>query len=55
MEILGLQKAVEWSVTTSGVVCYGPVLRRDDDNVLRVALYVEVSGKGKRRQPKKTW
>ena len=31
------------------------MLRRDDDNVLRVALNLEVSGKRKRGRPKKTW
>ena len=31
------------------------MLRRDDDGVLRVALDHEVSGKYKRRQPKKNW
>ena len=37
------------------VRCYGHVLRRDDDSVLRVALNLEVSGKRKRERPKKTW
>ena len=37
------------------VIWYGYVLRRDDDSVLRVALNLEVSGKRKRRRPKKTW
>ena len=32
-----------------------PVLRRDDDSVLRVALNLEVTGKRKRGRPKKTW
>ena len=36
-------------------VWYGHVLRRDDDSVFRVALNLEVSGKRKRRRPKKTW
>ena len=30
------------------------MLRRDDESVLRVALNLEVSGKRKRGQPKKT-
>ena len=30
-------------------------MRRDDDSVLRVALYLEVSGERKRGRPKKTW
>ena len=31
------------------------VLRRDDDSVLTVALYLEVSGKRKRGRLKRTW
>ena len=31
------------------------MLKRDDDSVLKVALDLEVSGKGKRERPKKTW
>ena len=31
------------------------MLRRDDDNVLRVAMNLEVSGKRKQERPKKTW
>ena len=31
------------------------MLKRDDDSVLRIALNLEVSGKRKRGQPKKTW
>ena len=31
------------------------MLRRDDDNVLRVSLDLEVSGKRKRGKLKKTW
>ena len=38
----------------NGVRWYGHVLRKDDDNVLRVALDLEVSGKSKRGRPKKT-
>ena len=31
------------------------MLKSDDDGVLRVALCVEVSGKGKQERLKKTW
>ena len=41
--------------TANGVRCYGHMLRRDDDSVLRVALNLEVSGKRKQARPKKTW
>ena len=40
--------------TANGVKWYGHVLRRDDDSVLRVSLDLEVSGKRKRGQTKKT-
>ena len=33
----------------------GHVLRRDDDGVLRVALDLEVSGRGKRGPPRRIW
>ena len=39
----------------NGVRWYVHVLRRNYDSVLRVALNLEVSGKRKRRRPKKTW
>ena len=39
----------------NGVRWYGHVLWRDDDSILRVALNLEVSGKRKQGQPKKTW
>ena len=31
------------------------MLRRDDDSVLKIALDLEVTGKRKRKRPKKTW
>ena len=55
MEILGLKETTGRLATANGVRCYGHVLRRDDDSVLRVALNLEVSGKRKRGRPKKTW
>ena len=55
MDMLGLKKNIDWFATTSGVRWYGHVLRRDDDSVLRVPVDLEVRGKRKRGQPKKTW
>ena len=55
MDMLGLRKGIDRLVTVSEVKWYGHVLRREDDSVLRVALDLEVSGKRKRRRPKKTW
>ena len=53
MDMLGLRKIIDQ--LANGVRWYGHVLRRDDDNVLRVAMDLEVSGKRKRGRPKKTW
>ena len=53
--MLGLKKTIGRLATANGVRWYGHVLRRDDNSVLRVALNLEVSGKRKRGQPKKTW
>ena len=55
MNMLGLKETMDWLVTANEVVWYGHVLRRDDNSILRVALDLEVSGKRKRGQPKKTW
>ena len=55
MNMLGLKETIDQLATANEVRWYGHVLRRDDDNVLRVALNLEVSGKRKRGRPKKTW
>ena len=55
MVMLGLKETIDRLATANEVRWYGHVLRRDDDSVLRVALDLEVSGKGKRGRPKKTW
>ena len=53
-DMLGLKETINWLATVNGVGWYGHVLRRDDDSVLRIALNLEVTGKRKRGQPKKT-
>ena len=55
MDMLRLKKTIDWLTTANGVRCYGHVLTRDDNSILRVALDLEVSGKRKRERPKKTW
>ena len=54
MNMLGLRETIDRLATANGVRWYGYVLRRDDDNVLRVSLDLEVSGKKKLGRPKKT-
>ena len=55
MDKMGLKETIDRLATVNGVTWYGHVLRRDDDNILRVALNLLVSGKRKRGRPKKTW
>ena len=55
MDMLGLKETIDRLATANRVRWYGHVLSRDDNNVLRVALNLEVSGKRKRRRPKNTW
>ena len=55
MDMLGLKETIDRLATANGVRCYGHVLKRDDDSVLRVALNLEVTGKRKRGRLKKTW
>ena len=52
--MLGLKETIDRLATANGARWYEHVLRRDDDSVLRVALNLEVSGKKKQGQPKKT-
>ena len=55
MDMLGLKETINRLATANGVRWYGHVLRRDDDSILKVVLVLEVSGKRKRGQSKKTW
>ena len=55
MNMVGLKEFTDWLATANGVRWYGHVLRRNDNIVLRVALDLEVSGKRKCGQLKKTW
>ena len=54
MNMLGLKETINRLATENEVRWYIHVLMRDDDSVLRVALNLEVSGKRKRGQTKKT-
>ena len=54
MDMLELKETIDRLATVNGVRWHGHVLRRNDNSVLRVALDLEVSGKRKRGQPKKT-
>ena len=55
MEMLGLKKTLDRIAKANGVRWYGHVIRRDDDNVLKKAMMMEMNGQRKRERPKMTW
>ena len=55
MEIVGLKETLDRMAKANGVRWYGHVIRRDDDNILKKAMMMEVNGKRKRGPPKMTW
>ena len=54
MEMLGLKKTFDRIAKANGVRWYGHVIRREDDNVLKKAMMMEVNGQRKRGRPKMT-
>ena len=52
MEMLGLKETLDRMAKANGVRWYGHVIRRDDDNILKKAMMMEVNGKRKRGRPK---
>ena len=55
MEMLGLKETMDRMAKANGVRWYGHVVRRDDDNILKKAMIMEVNGKRKRGRPRMTW
>ena len=55
MEMLGLKKTLDRMAKANGVRWYGHVIRREDDNILKKAMMMEVLGQRKRGRPKMTW
>ena len=55
MEMLGLKETLDRMAKANGVRWYGHVIRREDDNILKKAMMLEVNGKRKRGRPKTTW
>ena len=54
MEMLGLKKTLDRMAKANGVRWYGRVIRREDDNILKKAMMMEVNGQRKRVRPKMT-
>ena len=55
MEMLCLKKTLDRMAKANGVRWYGHVIRREDDNILKKAMIMEVNGQRKRGRPKVTW
>ena len=55
LSLLGLKDTFDGLARTSGVRCYGHVLRKDHGDVLRRALYFEVAVRRGRGRPNMTW
>ena len=55
MEMLGLKETLDRMAKAYGVRWYRHVIRRNDDNILKKAMMMEVNGKQKRGRPKMTW
>ena len=53
--MLGLKKTLDRKAKTNGVRWYGHVIRREDDNIRKKAMMMEVNGQRKRGRPKMTW
>ena len=54
MEMLSLKETFDRIAKANGVRWYEHVIRRDDDNILKKAMMLEVNGKRKRGRPKMT-
>ena len=47
MEMLGLKKTLDRMAKANGVRWYGHVIKRDNDNILKKAMMMEVNGQRK--------
>ena len=55
MEMLGSKETLDKMVKANGVRWYGHVIRRNDDNILKKAMMMEMNGTRKQGRPKITW
>ena len=55
MEMLGLKETLDRMAKANGVKWYGHEIGRDDDNILKMTMMLEVNGQRKQRRPKMTW
>ena len=55
MEMLGLEETLDKMAKVNEVLWYEHVVRRDDDNVVKKALMLELNGQRNRERPKQIW
>ena len=55
MKMLGWKETLDRMAKANGVRWYGHMIRRDDDNILKKAMMLEMNGKRKRGRPKMIW
>ena len=55
MKMLGLNETLDKMAKVNGVLWYGHIVRRDDDNVSNKTLTPEVNGQQNREKPKQIW
>ena len=55
MEMLGLKETLDRMAKANGVRWYGHVTGRDNDNIMKKEMMMEVNRKRKRGRPKLTW
>ena len=55
ISMLDLNETIDQLAVTNSVRWYGHVLRREDGHFLRMVLYFEVEGQGKKGRPKRMW
>ena len=54
--MLGLKKTLDKMAKANGIIrWYGHVIRKEDNNILKKAMMMEVNGQRKRGRPKMTW
>ena len=54
MEMVGLKETLDRMAKANGIRWYEHVTRRDDDNMLKKAMMLEVNWRRKRERPKMT-
>ena len=55
MKMLGLKKTLDKMALANRVRCYGHVVRRDEESIVKKGMMLQVNGQRKRGRPKQNW